>query len=444
MSLKKISTLFNFEKGVLQSSKCTPGDYNFITASSDWKTHNEFTHDCEALIFAAAASGSLGRTHYVNGKFVSSDLCFIITPKDPENLPIDLKFYHLIFQAFRDEIVRNTKAGTSKEAIGLKAFGNYKLPYFDIAQQISTKEKFVNAQLSTLALDNELSHQLYIVKQLRQAFLREAMQGKLVEQNEADEPATELLAKIKAEKEQLIKEGKIKKQKPLPPISEDEIPFEIPENWVWCKIDSLVYDISKDIRTGPFGTALNKSEHKQEGIPVWGIESISKSGVFTNKNKIFVTEEKARELKSFEVFGGDLIISRSGTIAELCMIPLETQKGLLSTNLMKISLDNRIMLPEIFCHIIKGSSYIVESLVDLCSGSTRLFLTQKILKSLIFPLPPLSEQKRIVAKLDELMAYCDNLEESIKKSQKQNEMLLGQVLKEALEPVQKSIKEEVL
>jgi type I restriction enzyme S subunit len=70
MSLIKINDLFHFEKGSLQSSKCTPGDFNFITAASEWKTHNEYSHECEALIFAAAASGSLGRTHYVNGKFI--------------------------------------------------------------------------------------------------------------------------------------------------------------------------------------------------------------------------------------------------------------------------------------------------------------------------------------------------------------------------------------
>ncbi len=92
----RIDEIFSFEKGLLQSTKCVPGDFDFITASSEWKTHNEYTHDCEALIFAAAASGSLGRTHYVNGKFVSSDLCFIITPKDQENLPVDLKFYHIL------------------------------------------------------------------------------------------------------------------------------------------------------------------------------------------------------------------------------------------------------------------------------------------------------------------------------------------------------------
>lgn len=235
MSLMKIKDLFHFEKGGLQSSKCTPGEFDFITAAAEWKTHNEFSYECEALIFAAAASGSLGRTHYVNGKFVSSDLCFIITPKDPAKYPIDLKFYHLIFQAFKDEIVRNTKAGTSKEAIGLTAFGKYELPYFDIEKQQEVKEQFVSAQESTIGLDSELTYQLDLVKQLRQAFLREAMQGKLVPQDSNDEPASVLLEKIKAEKERLIKEKKIKKQKPLPPINKEEIPFEIPKNWVWCR-----------------------------------------------------------------------------------------------------------------------------------------------------------------------------------------------------------------
>ena len=126
--MAKIKEIFSLVKGTLQSSKCTPGDYNFITASKDWKTHNEFSNDHEALIFAAAASGSLGRTHYVNGKFITSDLCFIITPKDNNKFPIDLKFYHIIFQTLKDDIVKNTKAGTSKEAIGLKSLGEYDIP----------------------------------------------------------------------------------------------------------------------------------------------------------------------------------------------------------------------------------------------------------------------------------------------------------------------------
>ncbi len=340
-------------------------------------------------------------------------------------------------QDFYDVCERASTGITHRKYLNEAFFLNYEIDLPETSAQLKIIEDFKKNKDVDLLLSEGLTHQLDLVKQLRQAFLREAMQGKLTskwrDENPDVEPASELLKKIKAEKENLVKEGKLKKQKPLPPIKEDEIPFEIPESWEWCKVDALVSDINKDIRTGPFGTALNKSEHKAEGVPVWGIESISKNGQFTFRNKIFVTNEKAIKLKSFEVYGGDLIISRTGTIGELCMLPYTTRKGLLSTNLMKISFDKRMMLPELFCHIIKGTSYIEDMLRDFCSGSTRLFLTQKILKRLVFPLPPLSEQQQIVRKLGELVQYCDKLEESIKTSQQQNEMLLQQVLREALE-----------
>ena len=131
----RIGDLFNLEKGSLQSSKCTPGKYDFITAAEEWKTHNSYSHNIEALIFAAMASGSLGRTHYVNGKFITSDLCYILTPKDSEKYPIDLKFYHFVFNSLRDEIVKNTKSGTSKESINQTNLKNYEIPYFEIEQQ---------------------------------------------------------------------------------------------------------------------------------------------------------------------------------------------------------------------------------------------------------------------------------------------------------------------
>lgn len=219
----------------------------------------------------------------------------------------------------------------------------------------------------------------------------------------------------------------------MPPIKPEEIPFEIPESWMWCRIDQLVYDTKNDIRTGPFGTALNKSEHKKNGIPVWGIESISKDGRFINTNKIFVSEEKAIDLKSFGVNGGDLIISRSGTIGELCMLPYDIQYGLLSTNLMKISVNRNIIMPEYFCHVIKGGIFITEMLSEFCKGSTRLFLTQNILSKLIFPLPPLSEQKRIVAEIEKQLAKTKQLKEHIIANQQATEQLLKALLHQAFE-----------
>lgn len=112
-----IGKLFNIEKGQLQSTKCVPGKFDFITAAEEWKTHNEYNHECEALIIAMAASGSLGRTQYVDGKFISSDLCFILTPKDEGNYPLNLTFYHFVFNSLRPILVAATKSGTSKESI---------------------------------------------------------------------------------------------------------------------------------------------------------------------------------------------------------------------------------------------------------------------------------------------------------------------------------------
>ena len=169
--MAKIKDLFNLEKGTLQSSRCTPGKFDFITASKDWKTHNEFTHECEALIFAAAASGSLGRTHYVNGKFITSDLCIILTPKDELKYPIDIKFYNIIFNTLKDDIVKNTKAGTSKEAIGLRALGNYDLPYINYEQQKNVAKRFNNATDLCDNLNSEFLSQLSLIKDLRQALI---------------------------------------------------------------------------------------------------------------------------------------------------------------------------------------------------------------------------------------------------------------------------------
>ena len=130
-----IGKIFDFDKGILQSSKNSIGVYPFITASEDYKSHNEFHYDCEALCFAFAASGSLGRTHYVKGKFAASDLVYILTPKKHFKEKINLKFYHFYFTHFRKGIVAATKSGTSKVSINREAFKKIPLPIPSIQYQ---------------------------------------------------------------------------------------------------------------------------------------------------------------------------------------------------------------------------------------------------------------------------------------------------------------------
>lgn len=430
MSLMKIKDLFHYEKGSLQSTKATPGEYDFITAAADWKTHHEFTHECEALIFAAAASGSLGRTHYVNGKFISSDLCFIITPKDPDRYPIDIKFYHLLFLAFKDEIVRNTKSGTSKEAIGLRVFGNYELPYFGIDKQVETRKLFVNAQESSDRIESELTRQLDLVKQLRHAFLREAMQGKLVPQDPNDEPASVLLEEIKAEKERLVKEKKIRKPKKLPPIIEEEIPFEISENWVWCRLGdiSLYSEGGKSLRGG--------------GVPCdvdgWGVIKTSAitSGHFLElENKVF--DNTSNRYQNIIIKKGDLLFCRAsgskGLAGKSCIVRKEPYANLiLSDKSIRYVFSQQVL--ENYIDSYNSSTFASEYYLGLGTKKSTSMnnITRSQFDNLVIPLPSLTEQQRIVTKLDELMKLCEDLEASIKDSQQQNELLLKQILAEAL------------
>jgi type I restriction enzyme S subunit len=428
MSLMRIDDLFHFEKGSLQSSKCTAGEFDFITASSEWKTHNEYTHNCEALVFAAAASGSLGRTHYVNGKFIASDLCFIITPKNQNELPIDLKFYHMIFNEIKDDIVKNTKAGTSKEAIGLKAFGNYKLPYFDIDKQVEAKIQFVNMQESKVELNIELTHQLDLIKKLRQAFLREAMQGKLITNDKLritnGETGHELLAKIKAEKAQLIAEKKLKKEKELPPITEDEIPFEIPEHWTWCRLGE-----TGELKRG-------KSKHRprnDENLFINGKYPFIQTGdVARSKNTNYIINTINGYYNDFGLAQsqiqkkGTLCITIAANIAECGFLGFDACTPDSIVNYISI---DKVIEKYVFYYLIDAK----DEIEKYAPATAQKNINLGILNDLKIPLPPLHEQEQIVAKLEKLLAFCDGLEQSIKESQGYNEKLLQQVLREALQ-----------
>jgi type I restriction enzyme S subunit len=426
MSLMRIDKLFNFEKGLLQSSKCVPGEFDFITASSDWKTHNEYTHNCEALIFAAAASGSLGRTHYVNGKFISSDLCFIITPKDQENLPVDLKFYHILFNELKDEIVRNTKAGTSKEAIGLGSFGKYQLPYFDIDTQIEIKNRFVNSEDLKSDLSTELTHQLTLVKKLRQQLLQDAVQGKLVEQNKKDEPASELLKKIKAEKAKLIAEKKLKKEKELPPIKPEEIPFEIPKNWVWCRLGEIIY----------YTENLDIQKHLSENtiINYIDIDAIDNQNQIIREVKQKTVGELSTRARRVLKKGYLMYSTVRPYLKNIAIIELELENFIGSTG---FSVFNTIVLDIQYVFSFLLTPKLNDNFKKMMVGFNSPSITNEQFENTVIPLPPFTEQHRIVQKLDELMQYCNELEASIKESESQNEKLLQQVLREALRPASK-------
>lgn len=426
-NLFPIKALFHFEKGQLQSSKNTAGEYTFITASSEWKTHESFTHDCEALIFAMAASGSLGRTHYFNGKFIASDLCFILTPKEKYKDQIDLKFYYTIFNDLREEIVKQTATGTSKISINRENFGNYEIPFFDKdhQEQVRTKLDAVHPIKDGLSL--ELQTQSDLITKLRASILSDAVSGRLVPQDPNDEPASILLEKIRAEKERLIKEGKIKREKLLPPIAEDEIPYELPDGWVWCRLG----DIITNMDSGWSPACLEQPSDND----TWGVlktTAVQDLCYLAHENKTLPSSLQPRA--EYEVQVGDILITRAGPknrVGICCLVKSTPPKLMISDKIIRFHAYAQIIPAFLELALNCGASN--EFIESKKSGmaESQVNISQGNLKLTPVPIAPINEQHRIVANIEQLMATCDALEAEVAKSRTETDRLMQTILKEA-------------
>ena len=242
-------------------------------------------------------------------------------------------------------------------------------------------------------------------QELKSSILQLAIQGKLVEQRPEEGTGEELYQQIQAEKKRLIQEGKIKKEKPLPEIAEDEVPFEIPESWRWVRYSELMNSMS----TGPFGSMLHKSDYVQNGIPLVNPANIV-NGRITASNKMMVSAETAKRLESYMLQTGMIIMGRRGEMGRCAVVGRQENGWLCGTG-------SFFMMPT--CHMYVH--YISMLFSTPCAkgylsgasvGTTMNNLNHKILSDMPVPLPPLAEQKRIVAKIEELLPYLDRYEKA--------------------------------
>jgi hypothetical protein len=141
--LMLIGDLFKIEKGTLASDNSEDGEFDFITGAEEWKTHTEYKYDKEAIVYVVSAGGSLGRSHYANGKFIASNLCIVLTPKKPKEFPINLQFYSTYFNNIRKKVVSDLADGTSKLTINETIFKKYYVDYIPIVIQDEFVENHV-------------------------------------------------------------------------------------------------------------------------------------------------------------------------------------------------------------------------------------------------------------------------------------------------------------
>ena len=277
------------------------------------------------------------------------------------------------------------------------------------------------------------------LKRYRASVLKAACEGRLVptevelarSEGRDYEPAGVLLERILAERRarwesQEKRRGKYKE--PSAPDASD-LP-DLPKGWVWTKVEPLLSLDRSGIKTGPFGSLLKKHEHTESGVPIFGIENIREME-FVPGSKIFVTPHKAQELSQYDAREGDILISRSGTVGEACAVPEGLGDARLSTNLMRLSFMDGYASPRYFCLLFNGSPTVLEQVSEFCGGSTRAFLNGNIIRSLVFPLPPLAEQHRIVAEVERRLSVVQQAEATVEASLARAERLRQSILKQA-------------
>lgn len=235
------------------------------------------------------------------------------------------------------------------------------------------------------------------IKKLRELILTLAMQGRLVPQDPDDPPASELVKEIEVEKRRLVKEGKIKTPKALPEIKADEVPYELPEGWVWVRLHDVF-----DVRDGTHDTP----KYIEEGYPL-----ITSKNLYTGKLSFddvkFISEADHKKIcERSAVAVGDILLAMIGSIGNPVIVDSNVDFSIKNVALFKFYVDRK---PDnrFFYYFLSLSQ---NKMKAISSGAVQSFVSLGFLRNYVFPLPPLSEQHRIVAKIDQLMARCDELE----------------------------------
>ncbi|MFB5311086.1 restriction endonuclease subunit S [Enterococcus casseliflavus] len=229
---------------------------------------------------------------------------------------------------------------------------------------------------------------------LKNSILQLAIQGKLVEQRVEEGTAKELLKNIEAEKKQLIKEGKIKKQKALPEIKEDEIPFDIPESWEWVRLSEII-----DVRDGTHDTP----KYVSKGVPLVTSKNLKQGEIDFENVKLISLEESEKINMRSGVDDGDILFAMIGSIGNPVLVKKTREFSIKNMALFK-PIKNSLFNMEYLLNYLHLEQ---ESMKRKAAGGVQSFVSLTFLRKYLVPLPPLEEQKRIVAKIEELMPYVD-------------------------------------
>ena len=419
----RLKELCSITKGATGIMKADGGKYPLVALSDERRNHSEFQFDAKAVIVPLISStghghASMKRVHYQEGKFALGNILCAVIPNDETQL--NAKYLHLYLQQFKETLLVPLMKGAANVSLPMNKLADIEIEVPSFERQL----EIIELEDEAAEYKNELEEKLILqngdVTKLRQALLREAMQGKLTKQNVKDGNATDLLKNVKAKKE------KLKKEKSIQSINEEEFPFDIPENWVWVALGEIAV---LNARIGWKG--LSASEYKNEGPLFLSVHSLN-YGDYVDYSKAFhVSQQRYDESPEIMLQDNDILICKDGAgIGKLGIVRGLKEQATTNSSLLVIRCSKILNVKFVYYYLV--SDHFQKIVNSKIMGGTTPHLYQRDLVNFSVALPPIPEQNRIVKKIEQLMQLCDELQYSIQQSKIENEKLLQGALRDAL------------
>ena len=380
----------NLNNGVIEIKPSTK-----TVSKEEYEKYKKKLNEKTVLV---SINGTLGNIAFYHGEkiMLGKSACYFNLLTGINKLYIKLLLDSDYFSKYAEFIA----TGTTIKNVSLKSMKEFLIPLPPLSEQKRIVEKLeeILPLVEDYGKNEEILSEMNqkLPKQIRQSILQYAVQGKLVEQDPTDEPASELLKRIRAEKEQLIKDGKIKKEKPLPPITQDEIPYELPQGWEWVRLGEV-------INYGSTGTVDNNN-NLDENTWILDLEDIEKESSKLLVKNIIKNKSFNSSKKNFKK--GDVLYGKLRPYLDKVIVAEED--GICTTEILPLRIYYGI--DSYYLKWFLKSPMFIQYVNQLTYGVKMPRLGTEDGKNALLALPPLAEQKRIVTKVEELMQLVDKLE----------------------------------
>ena len=444
----KLGDICRIEKGRTGIASAAPGEYPLVVTAEERKTCGTYQFDCEAVCIPLVSSSghgkkSLKNVHYQSGKFALGSILCAVIPNNPQE--VNARYLHQYLQFYKDTVLVPLMKGAANVSLSMRDIAKVEIPLPDFDTQAALAKTFVEAQEKQKQLNAEFEKQTEYASRLRQNILQEAIEGKLtaewrkahpVEKGNPDLDAQALFEQIQKEKEgKAFPCGRTSLRptpsagsnaarnacsKNLPEITDTDQPFEIPDSWKWVRLGQ-VSDING-------GYSFKSENYSEIGIRIVRISDFNENGFVNSKIVRYPYSEK---MKAYCLEKNNILMALTGGTVGKSFFVLDIPE-LMVVNQRVATIKIQTIIPK-YADVLLKSKMAQERIQD-AKHSSNDNISLPDLIDMPFPLPPLAEQKEIIAKLESLLAKATELEEQIQERKKLSVQLMQTVLKNAFAP----------